>query len=68
VPALCLDSSLQLRGTEAPRHPCCCDCSLFYSKRVCLPCVQENISAFPQEIQQDVEKRKGASKKPSSHP
>ncbi|XP_052604523.1 cysteine-rich DPF motif domain-containing protein 1 [Peromyscus californicus insignis] len=44
------------------------DCSLFYSKRVCLPCVQENISAFPQEIRQDVEKRKGASKRPSSHP
>nr|XP_021486564.1 cysteine-rich DPF motif domain-containing protein 1 isoform X2 [Meriones unguiculatus] len=44
------------------------DCSLFYAKRVCLPCVQENISAFPQEIRQDVEKRKGASKRPSSHP
>ncbi|XP_055483042.1 cysteine-rich DPF motif domain-containing protein 1 [Psammomys obesus] len=44
------------------------DCSLFYAKRVCLPCVQENISAFPQEIREDVEKRKGASKRPSSHP
>lgn len=43
------------------------DCSLFYSKRVCLPCVQENIGAFPQEIQRDVEKRKAASKRHSSH-
>ncbi|KAL1775453.1 hypothetical protein HispidOSU_027400 [Sigmodon hispidus] len=29
---------------------------------------KESISAFPQEIQQDVEKRKGGSKKSSSHP
>ncbi|XP_043823392.1 cysteine-rich DPF motif domain-containing protein 1 [Dromiciops gliroides] len=33
------------------------ECSLFYSKRFCLPCVCENLSAFPQEIQRDVEKR-----------
>ncbi|XP_068955413.1 cysteine-rich DPF motif domain-containing protein 1 isoform X2 [Petaurus breviceps papuanus] len=46
------------------------ECSLFYSRRFCLPCVRENLSAFPQEIRQDVEKRqavpKGASKKLAS--
>uniref|UniRef100_A0A2K6FVU6 Cysteine-rich DPF motif domain-containing protein 1 n=1 Tax=Propithecus coquereli TaxID=379532 RepID=A0A2K6FVU6_PROCO len=44
------------------------ECSLFYSKRFCLPCVQKNISAFPQEIRQDLEKRKAPSKRPSSQP
>ncbi|XP_027710104.1 cysteine-rich DPF motif domain-containing protein 1 [Vombatus ursinus] len=38
------------------------ECSLFYSKRFCLPCVRENLSAFPQEIRQDVEKRHALSK------
>ncbi|XP_077025297.1 cysteine-rich DPF motif domain-containing protein 1 isoform X2 [Tamandua tetradactyla] len=42
------------------------ECSLFYSKRFCLPCVQQNIDAFPQEIRQDLQKRKAASKTPSS--
>ncbi|XP_067554498.1 cysteine-rich DPF motif domain-containing protein 1 isoform X7 [Pseudorca crassidens] len=46
----------------------CSDCSLFYSKRFCLPCVRENIDAFPQEIQQDLEKRKVPSKRPASQP
>ncbi|NXS89831.1 CDPF1 protein, partial [Erpornis zantholeuca] len=27
------------------------DCSLFYSKRFCRPCVKENLKAFPLEIQ-----------------
>ncbi|XP_014438071.1 cysteine-rich DPF motif domain-containing protein 1 isoform X4 [Tupaia chinensis] len=44
------------------------ECSLFYSRRLCLPCVQENISAFPREIRQDLEKRKAPSKRPSSQP
>lgn len=44
------------------------ECSLFYSKRFCLPCVQENIEAFPQEIRQDLEKRKLPSKRPASLP
>ncbi|XP_072452700.1 cysteine-rich DPF motif domain-containing protein 1 isoform X3 [Notamacropus eugenii] len=48
------------------------ECSLFYSKRFCLPCVRENLSAFPQEIQQDVEKRhslsRAASRKLDSRP
>ncbi|NWQ64386.1 CDPF1 protein, partial [Neopipo cinnamomea] len=33
------------------------ECSLSYSKRFCLPCVKENIKAFPLEIQ-DMDKRK----------
>ncbi|XP_012881206.1 PREDICTED: cysteine-rich DPF motif domain-containing protein 1 [Dipodomys ordii] len=44
------------------------ECSLFYSKRFCLPCVRKNIGAFPQEIQRDTETRTAASKKPSSRP
>ena len=28
------------------------NCSLFYTKRFCLPCVQKNITEFPNEIQQ----------------
>lgn len=43
------------------------ECSLFYCRRFCLPCVQDNVSAFPQEIQQDLEKRKGP-KRPSRQP
>ncbi|NWI06234.1 CDPF1 protein, partial [Tichodroma muraria] len=34
------------------------DCSLFYSKSFCLPCVKENLKAFPLEIQEDMDKRK----------
>ncbi|XP_004642517.1 cysteine-rich DPF motif domain-containing protein 1 isoform X4 [Octodon degus] len=34
------------------------ECSLFYSKRFCLPCVRENLGVFPAEIRQDLEKRK----------
>ncbi|NWV57710.1 CDPF1 protein, partial [Daphoenositta chrysoptera] len=30
----------------------------FYSKRFCLPCVKENLKAFPLEIQEDMDKRK----------
>ncbi|XP_054438569.1 cysteine-rich DPF motif domain-containing protein 1 isoform X2 [Pteronotus mesoamericanus] len=44
------------------------ECSLFYSRRFCLPCVQENIHAFPQEIRQDLEKRKVPSKRPAGQP
>lgn len=42
------------------------ECSLFYSKRFCLPCVQDNVDAFPQEIQQDLEKRKVPFTRPAS--
>ncbi|XP_029455902.1 cysteine-rich DPF motif domain-containing protein 1 [Rhinatrema bivittatum] len=38
------------------------DCSLFYSKRFCLPCVNKNIQEFPQEIRQDLDKRKAQTK------
>ncbi|KAM6161511.1 cysteine-rich DPF motif domain-containing protein 1 isoform 2-T7 [Erethizon dorsatum] len=41
------------------------ECSLFYSKRFCLPCVRENLGAFPPEIRQDLEKRKAPSTRPS---
>ncbi|XP_005991367.1 cysteine-rich DPF motif domain-containing protein 1 isoform X2 [Latimeria chalumnae] len=34
------------------------ECSLFYTKRYCLPCVRENRESFPQEIQMDLEKRR----------
>lgn len=34
------------------------ECSLFYSKRFCLPCVKENLKDFPLEIQEDMNKRK----------
>ncbi|XP_075409610.1 cysteine-rich DPF motif domain-containing protein 1-like [Tenrec ecaudatus] len=44
------------------------ECSVFYTKRFCLPCVWENIAAFPQEIRQDVEKRKTMAKMPCSKP
>ncbi|NXO38876.1 CDPF1 protein, partial [Locustella ochotensis] len=33
------------------------DCSLFYFKSFCLPCVKENLKAFPLEIQEDMDKR-----------
>ncbi|KAM9313380.1 cysteine-rich DPF motif domain-containing protein 1 [Gastrophryne carolinensis] len=38
------------------------ECSLFYSKRFCLPCITKNKSEFPPEIQQDLEKRKAQPK------
>ncbi|XP_040553614.1 cysteine-rich DPF motif domain-containing protein 1 isoform X1 [Gallus gallus] len=38
------------------------ECSLFYTKRFCLPCVNENLQAFPLEIQEDMDKRKPQSK------
>ncbi|XP_053834048.1 cysteine-rich DPF motif domain-containing protein 1 isoform X2 [Vidua macroura] len=34
------------------------DCCLFYSKSFCLPCLKENLKAFPFEIQEDMDKRK----------
>ncbi|KAK9399282.1 cysteine-rich DPF motif domain-containing protein 1 [Crotalus adamanteus] len=47
------------------------DCSLFYSKRFCLPCVSAHISEFPWEIEEDLKKKahskssqKGDSKNP----
>ncbi|KAK7102392.1 cysteine-rich DPF motif domain-containing protein 1-like [Littorina saxatilis] len=33
------------------------DCSLFYSKRFCLPCVLKQQDQFPAEIQQEVSRK-----------
>ncbi|XP_032077910.1 cysteine-rich DPF motif domain-containing protein 1 isoform X1 [Thamnophis elegans] len=33
------------------------DCSLFYSKRFCLPCVKAHITEFPVEIEDDLKKK-----------
>ncbi|XP_075458840.1 cysteine-rich DPF motif domain-containing protein 1 [Ascaphus truei] len=33
------------------------ECSLFYSRRFCLPCVIQHREEFPPEIQQDLDKR-----------
>ncbi|XP_053574989.1 cysteine-rich DPF motif domain-containing protein 1 [Bombina bombina] len=38
------------------------ECSLFYAKRFCLPCVLKNKDGFPPEIRQDLDKRKSQSK------
>ncbi|XP_063301127.1 cysteine-rich DPF motif domain-containing protein 1 isoform X1 [Pelobates fuscus] len=38
------------------------ECSLFYSKRFCLPCFIKNKGEFPKEIQQDFDKRKSQTK------
>ncbi|KAG8438644.1 hypothetical protein GDO86_004999 [Hymenochirus boettgeri] len=38
------------------------ECSIFYSKRFCLPCVMKNRDEFPPEIQQDLDKRKAQKK------
>ncbi|XP_028809913.1 cysteine-rich DPF motif domain-containing protein 1 [Denticeps clupeoides] len=34
------------------------DCSLFYTRRFCLPCVKERLDQFPQQIQAEVAKKK----------
>ncbi|XP_019371484.1 PREDICTED: cysteine-rich DPF motif domain-containing protein 1 [Gavialis gangeticus] len=34
------------------------ECSLFYTKRFCLPCVKKNLEEFPLEIQDDLDKKK----------
>ncbi|XP_030313047.1 cysteine-rich DPF motif domain-containing protein 1 isoform X2 [Calypte anna] len=46
------------------RRPVCVgtECSLFYTKRFCLPCVNKNLKSFPLEIQEDMDKRKAQSK------
>jgi len=31
-------------------------CSLFYTKRFCMECIQKNITHFPTEVQKEVEK------------
>ncbi|XP_042562865.1 cysteine-rich DPF motif domain-containing protein 1 [Clupea harengus] len=34
------------------------ECSLFYTRRFCLPCVRENLDQFPQQIQVELAKKK----------
>ncbi|XP_032893554.1 cysteine-rich DPF motif domain-containing protein 1 isoform X1 [Amblyraja radiata] len=34
------------------------ECSLFYTKRFCIPCVKKYIEQFPEEIQSDLRKKK----------
>ncbi|KAL7976351.1 hypothetical protein Chor_002570 [Crotalus horridus] len=60
-----IGNSQKLRPAVRP------DCSLFYSKRFCLPCVSAHISEFPLEIEEDLKKKahsksskKGDSKNP----
>ncbi|XP_055046354.2 cysteine-rich DPF motif domain-containing protein 1 [Misgurnus anguillicaudatus] len=42
------------------------DCSLFYTKRFCLPCVREHIHQFPEQIQTELVKKKNIQKTSSS--
>lgn len=37
---------------------CFQECSLFYTRRFCLPCVRENLDQFPQQIQVELAKKK----------
>ncbi|XP_028584460.1 cysteine-rich DPF motif domain-containing protein 1 isoform X1 [Podarcis muralis] len=40
------------------KHVCVgTDCSLFYAKRFCLPCLKLHLNEFPVEIRQDLEKK-----------
>ncbi|XP_025108691.1 cysteine-rich DPF motif domain-containing protein 1-like [Pomacea canaliculata] len=34
------------------------DCSLFYTRRFCIPCVLKHVKEFPKEIQQEVERKR----------
>jgi len=34
-------------------RPVCCNCSVYYTKTFCGKCVQENLSAFPEQIQKE---------------
>ncbi|XP_078529937.1 cysteine-rich DPF motif domain-containing protein 1 [Lissotriton helveticus] len=38
------------------------ECSMFYSKRFCLPCIIKNRDQFPQEIHKDLDRRKTQTK------
>ncbi|XP_051247870.1 cysteine-rich DPF motif domain-containing protein 1 isoform X1 [Dicentrarchus labrax] len=39
-----------------------CDCSLFYTKRFCMQCVNKHLDQFPQQIQAELAKKKQSSK------
>eukprot|EP00026_Physarum_polycephalum_P024218 Phypoly_transcript_30339.p1 GENE.Phypoly_transcript_30339~~Phypoly_transcript_30339.p1 ORF type:complete len:104 (+),score=8.10 Phypoly_transcript_30339:27-338(+) len=51
---LCLGSKCTLCGEPTCVNP---KCSLFYTKRFCLPCVRENMHEFPDRIQQEVQRQ-----------
>ncbi|KAK1790454.1 hypothetical protein P4O66_014352 [Electrophorus voltai] len=38
------------------------ECSIFYTKRFCLPCVREHLEQFPEQIQMELAKKKTAKK------
>ncbi|XP_030640892.1 cysteine-rich DPF motif domain-containing protein 1 [Chanos chanos] len=38
------------------------DCSLFYTKRFCLPCVRQHLDQFPQQVQSELAKKKPVQK------
>ncbi|KAF4114615.1 cysteine-rich DPF motif domain-containing protein 1 [Onychostoma macrolepis] len=42
------------------------DCSLFYTKRFCLPCVRGHLQQFPEEVQNEVLRKKSVQKMSSS--
>ncbi|XP_007232338.2 cysteine-rich DPF motif domain-containing protein 1 [Astyanax mexicanus] len=49
----CLCNKIVCVGTE---------CSLFYTKRFCLPCVREHLHQFPEQIQTELAKKKPTQK------
>ncbi|XP_004560866.1 cysteine-rich DPF motif domain-containing protein 1 [Maylandia zebra] len=56
---LVLGSICSLCGT------CVCvgsDCSLFYTKRFCVPCVNKHLDQFPHQIQVELAKKKQSAK------
>ncbi|TKS90955.1 Cysteine-rich DPF motif domain-containing protein 1 [Collichthys lucidus] len=52
---LVLGSSCSLCGVRVCVGP---DCSLFYTKRFCLQCVNKHLDQFPQQIQAELAKKK----------
>ncbi|XP_043092639.1 cysteine-rich DPF motif domain-containing protein 1 [Puntigrus tetrazona] len=42
------------------------DCSLFYTKRFCLPCVRAHLQQFPEAVQSEVLRKKSVQKSTSS--
>ncbi|MEQ2217114.1 hypothetical protein XENOCAPTIV_019884 [Xenoophorus captivus] len=53
---------LVLGSTCSVCSMCVCDCSLFYTKRFCIECVNKHLGQFPQQIQAELAKKKQSSK------
>ncbi|KAG1953316.1 cysteine-rich DPF motif domain-containing protein 1 isoform X2 [Pimephales promelas] len=49
----CLCSKTVCVGTE---------CSLFYTKRFCVPCVRDHLHQFPEQVQNEVQRKKSVQK------